>query len=362
MKVLAQLTGAGPSTGLAIGSKTLSLDQLPSTSRDWLNRLPRTVLIEVELDGDAVIALGDVKPHPRVTALRAIQDNRPHLTLEAIAELGALVEDDLELRVAEIAALVRVGRSERAEAVFLTLTEHRALDRATLEYAFLGLGHQGGTPCSARFLACFERLAGDERVRCEALRRIPFEQWSPVLLARVIDEGAKERPLWRGTLADLVPLAQRLTTLDAEAGRAAEEALAALQVKLEKAEARQRAKTIASRPDFTPLKLPAPLAEAWRRAYEDDNQLGFLLVKKLDELKKLATRLVRDLDASMPRRAEQLLPFADDGEDRYFVLDLSQPLADDFPVLVICKGSDGESWENSPSSAAWLADGGKLNF
>ncbi len=159
-----------------------------------------------------------------------------------------------------------------------------------------------------------------------------------------------------------MPLAQRLATLDADAGRAAEEALAALQLKLEKAEALQRAKTLASRPDFTPLKLPAPLVEAWRRAYEDDNPLGFLLVKKLDELKKLATRLVRDLDASMPRRAEQLLPFADDGEDRYFVLDLSRPLADDFPVLVICKGSDGESWENSPSSAAWISEDGKLNF
>ncbi len=361
MKVLAQLTAAG---GLAIGSRVLSLDRLSSTARDTVGRLPKTVLLEVELDGDSVVSLGDVKPHPRVTALRAVRDNKPHLTLEAIQELGALVEDDLELRVAEVAALLRAGRRAQAETAFVALTTHRALDRKTLEQAFLALEHdaQSVSACSAQFLSCFERLAGDEPVRGAALRLIPFEQWSSTLLARAITEGTKEKPLWSGTLAELMPLARRLATLDAEAGRAAEAALAALQVKLEKAEARQRAKTIASRPDFTSLKLPAPLADAWRRAYEDDNRFWFLLVKKLDELKKLATKLVNDLDPSMPRRAEELLPFAHDGEDRYFVLDLSRPADGDFPVLVICKDSDGESWENSPSSAAWLAEDGKLKF
>ncbi|MER2565865.1 MAG: hypothetical protein ABTQ32_34390 [Myxococcaceae bacterium] len=361
MKVLAQLTADG---GLAIGSRALSLGRLSSTARDSVARLPTTVLLEVELAGDAVVALGDVKPHPRVTALRAVIDNRPHLTLEAIAALGALVEDDLEVRVAEVKALLQSGLRQQAEAAFLALTRHPSLDRKTLEQAFLALERdaQSVAACSERFVSCFEALVGDGPVRCAALRLVSFERWPASLLARVISEGAKERSVSPGDVAELLPLAQRLATLDPESGRAAEADLARLQVKLEKAEARRRAKTLASRPDFTPLKLPAHLGEAWLRAYEDDNRLGFLLVKTLDELKKLATRLVKDLDQTMPHRAEQLLPFADDGDGRFFVLDLSRPLNGDFPVLVICKGSDGESWENSMSSAAWLAEDGKLSF
>lgn len=361
MKVLAQLTADG---GLAIGSRALSLDRLSSTARDSVARLPKTVLLEVELAGDSVVALGDVKPHPRVTALRAVLDNRPQLALEAIAALGALVEDDLEVRVAEVRALLQCGRRQQAEAAFVALTRHPSLDRKILEQAFvaLELDAQSVAACTERFISCFEALVGEGPVRCAALRLTSFERWPASLLARVIAEGASEKPAWSGTVAELLPLAQRLSTLDPEAGRQAEASLAALQVKLEKAEARRRARTLASRPDFGSLELPARLGEAWARAYENDNELGFLLVKKLDELKKLATKLVKDLDPSMQRSAEQLLPFADDGDERFFVLDLSRPMSGDFPVLVICKGSDGESWENSPSSAAWLADGGHLNF
>ncbi len=84
--------------------------------------------------------------------------------------------------------------------------------------------------------------------------------------------------------------------------------------------------------------------------------------ERLEDLEKLAAKLLRDLDPSMPRRADQLLPFANDGEERSFVLDLSRPVAGDFAVLVICEGSGGESWENSPSTAAWLADDGALHL
>lgn len=367
MKVLAALTGVGPETGLAIGGRRLSLDRLAPSARESLARLPRSVLIEVALDGDAVTALGDVKPHPRVTALRAVQDRRPHLALEAIRELGALVEDDLELRVAEIAALLGAASREQSEAAFLALTTHHALDRTTLERAFLALSNDARsvTACSTSFLTRFERLLGAGPVRCPALRLVPFDQWPVTVLSRALDEAMAEKPLWSGGVQELGPWARRLSTLDPEAGQRAEQILTELIVKLEKAEARQRAKTLASRPDFSALgALPPHLVEAWQRAYADDNRLGFILVKKdrLDDLAKLAAKLVKDLDPSMPRRADQLLPFADDGEERYFVLDLSRPMAGDFPVLVICKGSGGESWENSPSTAAWLADDGALHF
>lgn len=365
MKVLAQVTGAGPSTGLAIGCRTLSLDRLASAARDSLARLPRTVLIEVELDGDAVVSLGDVKPHPRVAALRAVQDARPYDALEAIRELGALVEDDLELRVAEINALQRTGLRERGEVAFASLCGHRDLDRMTLELAFLALAHDARsvTACSDRFLRSFERLPDERPVRCEALQLVPFDQWPTSVLARAIDEALREKAL--SALEELEPWIRRLASLDAEAGRVAEAKRAALQVTLERAEARRRAKTLAGRPDFSALgPLPTHLVEAWGRAYEGDNELGFILVKKerLGDLTKLAARLVKDLDPGMRRRADQLLPFADDGEARFFALDLSRPLAGDFPVLVICQGSGGDSWENSPTSAAWLADGGALDF
>lgn len=361
MKVRAQLTASG----LAIGSTALSLDRLSSTARDSVGRLPKTVLIEVELDGDAVVALGDVLPHPRVAALRAVQDARPHDALAAIAELGPLVEDDLEVRVAEISALLRGGFRERSEAAFVALTSHGALDRKTLELAFVALSHDARsvTACTERFLACFERLLGDEVVVCPALRLVPFERWPTAVLARALDEGLNEKALSTLDVEHLEPWARRLAGLDAERGRRAQERLDALHVKLQKAEARRRAKTLAARPDFTTLpSLPEPLRVAWHRAYEDDNRLCFLLVKHFDELAKLSARLVEDLEPSMPRRAEELLPFAHDMDERYFVLDLSRPTDGDFPVLVICKDSGGDAWENSPSSAAWLADGGALHF
>lgn len=304
-RMLAGLTGAGAATGLAVGSRALSLDRLEPVARESLSRLPRTVLLEVEVEGDDVVALGDVKPHPRVTALRAVQDGRPQLALEAIAELGALVEDDLEVRVAEISALPR----ERGEAAFVALTHHRALDRKTLEAAFLVLSRDARsvTACAARFLTCFEQLLSADPVLGPALRLVPFEQWPASVLSRALDEAMAMEEVSSVEVQELLPWAARLTSLEAEAGRRAEKKVAELIVSLDRAEARQRAETLARRPDLDFFRgVPSALVEAWQRAYEDDNRLGFLLVKKLDELKKLATKLVNDLDPSMPRRADQL--------------------------------------------------------
>ena len=66
MKALAAIQKQGGRAALTIGLRTLSLSRLTEHARAALANLPTTVLIEVELQGDEVTAIGDVKPHPRV--------------------------------------------------------------------------------------------------------------------------------------------------------------------------------------------------------------------------------------------------------------------------------------------------------
>ena len=61
------------------------------------------------------------------------------------------------------------------------------------------------------------------------------------------------------------------------------------------------------------------------------------------------------LRAVLARTPAQLLPFAHAFDDRFFVLDLAEPSAGDFPVLVASRHRGDDLGDGFPSSAAWLA-------
>lgn len=366
MKVLAQLTGGGPDTGLALGSRTLSLARLAATARESLARLPRTILIEVELDGDDVLALGDVKPHPRTAALRAVGDGRPHDALEAIASLGALVEDDLELRVAEVAALSVARRLDDAVAAFERLADKPTLDARTLEAAFRALAIDASLTarCADTFLKGLERVNSDGPVLSHALRLVDVVRWPPSIVERALREVLATPKLSLNDVAELEPWLVALASRDPASAVTWRATVDARRTTLAADDARRQARVLASRPDFAELEaafgvtLPPALRVAWHDAYAGGpTALDFILVKKgkLDELSKLAKTLSSAMRAVLARTPAQLLPFAHAFDDRFFVLDLAEPSAGDFPVLAVSRHRGEDLGDGFPSSAAWLA-------
>lgn len=366
MKVLAQLTGAGPDTGLAIGSRTFSLARLAATARESLARLPRTILIEVELDGDDVVALGDVKPHPRTAALRAVGDGRPQGALEAIASLGALVEDDLELRVAEVAALALARRLDDAATAFERLAGKSTVDAKTLEAAFRALAIDATliARCADAFLTGLERVSPEGPVLSHALRQVDVARWPASVVERALREVLATPKLSLNEVDELEPWLVALASRDAASALTWRATVDAKRTTLAADDERRRARVLASRPDFAEVEaafgvtLPPALRAAWHGAYAGGpTALDFILVKKgkLDELSKLAKTLSSAMRAVLARTPAQLLPFAHAADDRFFALDLAEPSAADFPVLVVSRHRGDDLEHGFPSSAAWLA-------
>ena len=113
MKRLLATLSKDPEAVLSLGRRRLDLSALPTHTLEWLACRAVPLLVEVDVEDGVgaelrVVRVGNVQPHPRVTALRAVEDGREGLALEALADLGDAVEDDAELvRVLALAA----GRS-----------------------------------------------------------------------------------------------------------------------------------------------------------------------------------------------------------------------------------------------------------
>lgn len=385
-QLLAEIRAVAGAVELWVGQRRLLLEKLPKEARDALRRLPTTVMVEVDVeerDGKLLaLHVGSVRPHPRVAALRAVQDERFGDALEHLDSLGEAVEVDRELLQARLRCHGRLGRQKAAEADFRRLlglpdgTLEQALDafnalwageiqeRCASDLATFAEGAiaRDGADLLPQLLACLPRPAWGARLPLAALRT--------TLAAR--DLGESELSAANDWLEAARTAGAKTSEVDA-AQQAIEEARTRLAAK----EARAKKARLASRPDFNEVerlfavRLPPALRRAWETHYEGPTVgFGFIEVKKgkVEKLSALAKKLERALEDEArrpaPGRPRQLLPFAvGEHEDDYFALDLACPAgADDFAVRgVFGEGLGGEVLAY-PSSEAWLAADGEPRY
>jgi hypothetical protein len=370
--VLAELRHDG-GLRLVLGNEVLAMDSLPQRTLDRLARLKPPLLVEADVEGTRVVAIGSMRPHPRVAALRAVADARFDAALESLAILGDDI--DLELLHARLCAFVGVGRVADAESDFAKICAHPHAVAEAMARAFAALPAVSTDRCGPRLAARIVEVAsGDPQASYgRLLRGVPLEHWPTDALFRGIDEELSSGP-------DRFDLHDAAKLLAAARDRAPSDArLEVTRARIEAAtkELADRdhataAKLLAERPDFAEVEalfgvaLPPHLRKAWEAHYEG-RTVGFgffeVLDGKLAKLTTLARALERDLPDELRTpsgpQPHRLLPFAvGEHENEYFALDLAAPTTTgDFAVLVHFLGG-GEGWVAYPSSAAWIAADG----
>lgn len=366
---------------LFLGREQLSLERLPADALERLSRLSTPLLIEVSLEGSQVVALGKVLPHPRVAALRAAADSRFGAALEALGELGDVVDDDLELLGARMRARFGVGQLAGGEADFVAYCQHSAATPHDLHEAFRRVPQASHAACVPALVRSIEAM--DVELLRPFVITVGNGPWSAETLLRTAEELASERGSGLLDEAEVLVEAARSRGGDHARANAILVRVANSREWLANRKKQQAAKLLASRPrfdDVEPLfgiKLPAALRAAWERHYEGDTVgFGFIEVKKgkLDKLTTLSTKLLKDLTKAEALDGQpalvlpeglpfRLLPFGvGEHEDEHFALDLCRPSGDgDFAVVVVF-ARRGEAWVNQPTSAAWLAEGGVTHY
>ncbi len=363
---------------LFIGRQQLRLDHLPAERIEWLSRLSTPLLVEVDLQGPDVVALGKVLPHPRVAALRAASDSRFAAVLEALGELdNETIEHDLALLGARMRAHFGLAHAASGEADFALYCRHSAATAHDLAEAFRRVPQTSHPACVPDLVRRIESM--DVELLRPIVVTVGHAPWSAETLLRTAEELANERS------SGLLDEAEEL--VEAARGRGDDHArMNAILARVEKSREwlakrakQQAAKLLASRPRFEDvdalfgIELPAALRAAWERHYEGDT-VGFGFIEaqtgKLEKLTKLSIRLQKDLEKAerldgnaagikLEELPFRLLPFGT-GEhgDEYFALDLARPTRDgDFAVVVVFERR-GEAWQTHPSSAEWLAGDG----
>lgn len=379
-RVLAEIRRENQETQLWFRGQRLSLDRLAPDERSSLARWPTTIVIEADVQGLVVIALGDTRPHPRTAALRAVADLRFDHAREAFGEWGDAIEGDLELLLARLQMHARTGKNELAESNFLELL---ALPDLTLESALTAFeslwSEELKQRCASVMAGYAERAVTHGRVGASELERLmlflPREHWGTRLPFLAIAERLRGRDLSQGdlTVAEEFLAAVKETASQSDLLAAAAQIDSARKA-IEAREAREAAALLRARPNFDEVeqyfgvKLPPALRLAWEAHYEGRTVgFGFLEVKKgkLEKVGALAKRLARALEPHEQRPLTglpyQLLPFGvgeHDGD--YFALDLAAPFAGtaDFAVRGIFNRGTGGGVLAYPSSAAWLAADG----
>jgi hypothetical protein len=364
-RVLAEVRRPAADTELWFAGQRLKLDRLSTAQHASLSSVPTTLVIEADVDGQAVIGLGDTRAHPRTAALRAVADLRFHHAREQFELLGDAVESDIELLSARMTMKQRTGRGD-LEADFRKLL---GLPGLTLEQAQLAYEQVGGQrdACAPAFVAFAERLATFPPLSLDRL----LGSLAPAHWGTRLPQLAFAERLADGDETDLEQAAQYLAALRGTPQfEAATAQLALARQKLVEREEKRARALLASRPDFAEVEklfgrpLPAVLREAWFAHYEGDSVgFGFIEVKKgkLDKLTTLAKKLERSLedDERKELSPHQLLPFARGEHDGdYFALDLARPTGDDFAVRGVFNNGTGGNVLAYETSRAWLeADG-----
>jgi hypothetical protein len=377
-RVLASVERVDGAVALLHGALRLGLERLPPERTTWLSGLSTPILVEAEVQesGGAWLALslGGVKPHPRVAALRAVQDQRWRTALELLAPLGERVAADPALLAARLRAHSGLDLVPEANADFAALCAHPAATAVEVAQAFRTLTALARPGAIAGLVAWVEAAAArDPALACRPLfDAAPEARWSAPLVARVVVELLASKPDGRALAEAAALLSAAEATGPHSALASAREQLAAAQAAQAKNEARQAKALLASRPDFDEVealfacKLPPALRTAWGRHYEGQTVgFGFIAVKKgaVGKLATLSEKLERalgdDVRAAPTGMPHRLLPFAvGEHDDEYSALDLSRPDgAGDYAVVVAFHGR-GEGWVTYPSSAAWLAADG----
>lgn len=377
-RVLASIEKREGHVELFVGKRRLSIDRLSADQVEWLSRLSVPLMVEADLEtvGDEkrVVALGSVRPHPRVAALRAVADVRHADALQALALLGDAVDEDLELLSARMRACFGLNRNTDGEETFGKICRHPSAKPSDIIKAFEVLPAASAGSCAPIFVKRLEALADAEPALSfrNIVSRSP-EQWSPGILFRAFAEILPGRAIERWDLDEARKILAAVHVLKsdprvAEASRQIEEA----EEKLAAKEKKQAKALLAARPNFDEVevlfstKLPVHLRRAWEQHYEG-NTVGFGFIEakkgKVHKLVDLSKRLERDLvDDVRPVRdggAQRLLPFGiGEHDDEYAALDLTRPTDDgDYAVVVVFKGR-GEGWVTHPSSAAWIEGNG----
>jgi hypothetical protein len=384
-RVLASIEKHEGHVELWLGKSRLSIDKLPPDRVEWLSRLSVPLMVEADVEtlGDQkrVVALGSVRPHPRLAALRAVADVRHADALQALALLGDAVDDDIELLSAQMRAYFGLSRNTEGEEAFRKVCSHPKAKPSDITEAFEKVPAASVASCTPIFVKRIELLAdADAALSCRKIVASAPEQWSPELLLRAFAEvlpgGAGER--WDLEDARKILAAVHAITPSnvrvAEAQRRIEETEAKLKAK----EKKQAEALLAARPNFDDVealfsvKLPSHLRKAWEQHYEG-NTVGFGFIEakkgKLFKLVDLSKRLAKDLtDDVRPLpdgivHAHRLLPFGiGEHDDEFSALDLARPTEDgDYAVVVVFKGR-GEGWVTYPSSAAWLESDGLTRY
>jgi hypothetical protein len=207
-RVLATLQREDGRPTLRLGHEVLSVAGLPAERLAWLARLSAPLLVEADVvtvgDERRVTALGAVRPHPRVAALRAVGDLRYAVALEELAVLGDGVEADLELLAARIRAYAGLGRMPEAEADVDRLCTHPATTAAAVSSACEALPRDLPVSCRGRAGARNASLAADDATASLRLLllRVPMGDWLLGALLRAIDEALTAQPVDRCSLDD----------------------------------------------------------------------------------------------------------------------------------------------------------------
>lgn len=140
MLLLASIEGQKGAPDVRYGRRQVATERLTASEREKLAGLYPPVCIEVEAveEGPTLFAvrLGDVRPHPRVAATRAIADQRYKAALDALSELGGAVTEDVELLSTRMLARFGLGHLAEGEADLRALCAMAELTATALLNAY----------------------------------------------------------------------------------------------------------------------------------------------------------------------------------------------------------------------------------
>jgi hypothetical protein len=102
------------------------------------------------------------------------------------------------------------------------------------------------------------------------------------------------------------------------------------------------------------VHIPTALRAAWQRAFVEPTLFRFIGGDR-KTFSEAVEFIMHDHHESLASRL--ILPFAEDDESDYYVLDLSRPSNGDFPVMLARHDDQDSPHEIATSSAEWLARG-----